>query len=191
MLRTGNLQLDFVVNAAIVDNLVPDNKSRYRNFGVRKSESDYTDDNITTYESLDEEISESTNEETLPIPEPITEIVTVTKDIVTALNTSKYIGEFTITGYCPCEICCQMYSAPALGKTTAIEVGAYEGVTVAVDPSVIAYGTKVFIEGYGVRIASDRGGAIKNKRLDIYFATHEAACDVAVQTGIKVWLIVE
>jgi 3D (Asp-Asp-Asp) domain-containing protein len=38
---------------------------------------------------------------------------------------------------------------------------------VAVDPRVIKLGTIVFVEGYGLAIASDTGGAIKGNRIDL------------------------
>jgi len=40
--------------------------------------------------------------------------------------------------------------------------------TIAVDPSVIPLGSKVFVEGYGYAIAADTGGAIKGNKIDIY-----------------------
>lgn len=40
--------------------------------------------------------------------------------------------------------------------------------TIAVDPSVIPLGSKVYVEGYGLAIASDTGGAIKGNKIDIY-----------------------
>ena len=55
---------------------------------------------------------------------------------------------------------------------TTVRVG-----TVAVDPSVIPYGTRMFIvtnDGayiYGIATAEDCGGAIKNDRVDLYFPT--------------------
>lgn len=46
---------------------------------------------------------------------------------------------------------------------------------IAVDPSVIPLGSKVWVEGYGHAIAGDTGGAIKGNRIDAHVATKEAA----------------
>ncbi len=44
---------------------------------------------------------------------------------------------------------------------------------VAVDPSVIPLGTRLYVEGYGEAIASDTGGAIKGNIVDVHFSTYE------------------
>lgn len=48
--------------------------------------------------------------------------------------------------------------------------------TIAVDPKVYPYGTKLFIEGYGFAIAADCGTAIKGNKIDVYFDTYKEAC---------------
>lgn len=42
---------------------------------------------------------------------------------------------------------------------------------VAVDPTVIPLGTRLFIPGYGPGIAADTGTAIKGLRIDLWFPT--------------------
>jgi peptidoglycan DL-endopeptidase CwlO len=45
--------------------------------------------------------------------------------------------------------------------------------TIAVDPTVIPLGTKVYIPGYGYAICSDTGGAIKGNKIDLYLKSEQ------------------
>ncbi|WP_117168324.1 3D domain-containing protein [Paraliobacillus sediminis] len=53
---------------------------------------------------------------------------------------------------------------------------------IAVDPSVIPLGTKVYVEGYGEAIAGDTGGAIKGSKIDIHVPTKDEAYQWGVRT---------
>ena len=68
------------------------------------------------------------------------------------------------------------YSAfdPGNSSRTATGTLVRHGV-IAVDPSVIPLGTRVFIPGYGAAVAEDIGGGIKGYRIDIAFETHAEA----------------
>jgi uncharacterized protein YabE (DUF348 family) len=46
---------------------------------------------------------------------------------------------------------------------------------IAVDPSVIPLGTKVYVEGYGYAVAADTGSAIKGNKIDVFFPTKSQA----------------
>ena len=46
---------------------------------------------------------------------------------------------------------------------------------IAVDPTVIPLGSKVYVEGYGYAVAGDIGGAIKGNRIDVFMASHSQA----------------
>ena len=46
---------------------------------------------------------------------------------------------------------------------------------IAVDPSVIPLGTKVYVEGYGYAIAADKGSAIKGYKIDVFIPTKAEA----------------
>ncbi|MEI4770042.1 3D domain-containing protein [Psychrobacillus sp. FJAT-51614] len=52
---------------------------------------------------------------------------------------------------------------------------------IAVDPSIIPLGTKVWVEGYGEAIAGDTGGAIKGNRIDVFIPSY----DHAIEWGVK------
>ncbi len=52
---------------------------------------------------------------------------------------------------------------------------------IAVDPSVIPLGSKVYVEGFGEAIAADTGGAIKGKRIDIFIPSEQDALDFGVK----------
>lgn len=93
------------------------------------------------------------------------------------------LGEFKLTAYCPCVKCC--------GKSdgiTATGTQATEGRTIAVDPSVIPYGSTVtlYYEDGTVHTytAEDCGGAIKDKRIDVYFDSHQTALEFGVQNAM-------
>ncbi len=84
-------------------------------------------------------------------------------------SNDTYLGNFKITYYCGCQSCSDDW-----GTMTATGVTAKEGRTIAVDPKVIPYGTKVMINGRQY-IAEDCGGAIKGNRIDIFVNNHERA----------------
>lgn len=82
---------------------------------------------------------------------------------------------FKVTAYCPCIKCC--------GKTdgiTATGTLATAGRTIAVDPTVIPYGSEVILNGH-TYIAEDCGGAIKGNKIDMFFNTHQEALNWGVK----------
>ncbi|SFB22658.1 MULTISPECIES: G5 and 3D domain-containing protein [unclassified Bacillus (in: firmicutes)] len=46
---------------------------------------------------------------------------------------------------------------------------------IAVDPSIIPLGTKVYVEGYGYAIAADTGSAIRGFKIDVFFSSKSDA----------------
>lgn len=91
----------------------------------------------------------------------------------------KYLGKFKITYYCPCSNCG--------GGKTATGTTPKAGRTIAVDPKVIPYGSKVKI-GKKTYVAEDCGGAIKSKCIDMFVSSHSEALKLGV-THKKVWLV--
>ena len=53
---------------------------------------------------------------------------------------------------------------------------------IAVDPSVIPLGTKVWVEGYGEAIAGDIGSAIKGHKIDLFMPSYDNAIAWGRQT---------
>lgn len=96
----------------------------------------------------------------------------------------EYLGIYTLTAYCSCEECC--------GKSdgiTASGVKARPNHTIAA-PSEFAFGTKLMINGIEYTV-EDRGGAIKDNRIDVYFDSHQEAINFGKQKNIDVYRISE
>lgn len=53
---------------------------------------------------------------------------------------------------------------------------------IAVDPSVIPLGSKVYVEGYGEAIAADTGGAIKGNKIDVHVPSKSQAKNWGVKS---------
>ncbi len=85
------------------------------------------------------------------------------------------LGDYVLTAYCPCPICCGSYSNMT-NPTTASGTTATAGRTIAADTSVLPFGTKVVIDGQ-VYTVEDRGGAIKGNRIDVFFNSHQEAIE--------------
>lgn len=107
----------------------------------------------------------------------------------------KYIGTFLLTAYCSCEKCCGKYAGnrPIDENGKEIVFGAsgerlYQGISIAVDPKIIPYGSKVLI-GNNEYIAHDCGGAIKGNKIDVYFDNHSDAINFGRQSQ-DVYLLV-
>ena len=90
--------------------------------------------------------------------------------MASADSSLRSLGNFIITHYCPCSICC----GPWRDGITSTGATAVTNRTIAVDPTVIPYGSKVVINGQ-VYVAEDCGGAIKNNHIDIYVGSHAEA----------------
>ena len=104
------------------------------------------------------------------------------KEVDTMVTKLISLGEFKLTAYCSCPICCGKW---AYNRPNGVVYGAtgeelIEGYSIAVDPNVIPYNTEVLINGRTYK-AQDCGGAIKGNRIDIYFEDHNEALKFGVQ----------
>jgi len=85
------------------------------------------------------------------------------------------MGECKITYYCSCEECSGKW-----GTQTSTGNHCEEGRTCAVDPDVIAYGTRVKV-GNQVYVAEDCGSHVVGDHIDIYVDDHEVTERLGVQ----------
>lgn len=94
-----------------------------------------------------------------------------------AANGMKSLGTFRTTAYCPCGICSEGW-----GRRTSTGAVAKANHTIAVDPRVIPYGSRIMINGV-VYTAEDRGGGVKGNHIDIFYDTHAQARRHGVRTA--------
>lgn len=95
-----------------------------------------------------------------------------------------YLGEFVYTYYCDERRphICGGAGYTASGAPTEV------GTTIAVDPTRIPLGSMVYIEGIGLRIAQDTGGAVKGNKIDILLQTHDECFEQTIING-GVWIV--
>lgn len=129
-----------------------------------------------------------------PTEEPTTEPTTEPTEEPTTEPTEpveewRSLGTFSLTAYCSCYKCCGQYALnrplDENGKPivyTSIGAVAQAGVTIAVDPSVIPYGSRVKINDH-IYIAQDTGGNIRGGRIDVYFDDHQEALNFGRQSA--------
>ena len=148
-------------------------ENKYTNLNTINESSDITiKEQATTIKTLEAQNKELNNKiselekENEQLKEKNTKKTTTKSSYVN----SKSLGKFKITAYCNCTKCCGKWA----GGPTASGTMPKAGRTIAVDPKVIPLGTKVIIGGK-TYVAEDTGGAIKGKRIDMYFASHTDA----------------
>lgn len=109
-----------------------------------------------------------------------------------------------VTGYCNCGLCCSwergwlglgsavVSSGPNKGKPKAVGITASgaraQYGTIAADTEVLPFGTIVYVPGYGYGRVEDRGGAIKGRRLDLWYPSHRDAQEWGrKKINVRVW----
>lgn len=138
---------------------------------------------------VNERIAFSDYEEPESMKEDRKEVVIEPSDSVIVEEPAPLIslGEFRLTAYCSCEECCGIWAEcrPVDEDGNEIVIGdsgevLEAGKSIAVDPEVIPYGTRVYIYGHEY-IAQDCGEAIKGNRIDIYFESHEETVEFGIR----------
>jgi uncharacterized protein YabE (DUF348 family) len=113
------------------------------------------------------------------VKEPTKKVVSVGTKVVTA-SVSRGASSSAPTGGKEFYVSATAYTAYCNGcsgiTATGINLRANPGLKViAVDPSVIPLGSKVWVEDYGYAVAGDTGGAIKGMKIDLFVPTTEQA----------------
>lgn len=95
--------------------------------------------------------------------EPVEQTQTQTESVVNGSGSGMVFESTAYDGY-------------AMGGMTAsgVRINSQGDRIIAVDPSVIPLGSRVYVEGYGEAIAADTGGAIKGNIIDLNMSEAEA-----------------
>lgn len=106
------------------------------------------------------------------------------------------LGNFRLTAYCSCQKCCGYWATvrPVDENGKEIVYGSSgevltAGISVAVDTSVIPYGSELLINGTKY-IAHDTGSGINGNCIDVYHDDHQKAVEFGLQYA-EVFLVEE
>lgn len=97
------------------------------------------------------------------LTEPVNKVVLKGKQVSKAVGNFEYAKVITMEATAYTDVAGDQWSG-----RTASGMPTFVGM-VAVDPNVIPLGTKLYVEGYGLAIAGDTGGAIKGHKIDLFF----------------------
>ena len=126
------------------------------------------------------EIVEETVQEEVVLEAPVTEIKLVGKQNTIIDTYSGKMYEYTKVLSMNATAYHHGPNDPWYNKT-ASGLPTFRGV-VAVDKNVIPLGTILYVEGYGIAVAADVGGAIKGNKIDLYKDSYSEAMAFGRQT---------
>ncbi len=130
-------------------------------------------DEVVKKESVNHVVAVGTKE---AAQEPDSNLVTLSDGSTSAPSSEKTLTMTASAFTASCGGCSGV-------TTTGINLQANPNMKViAVDPSVIPLGSKVWVEGYGVAVAGDTGGAINGNRIDVHVADKSEASSWGVRT---------
>lgn len=141
-------------------------------------------------ESFNGEIVNTEIIDSVIVRQPVKQIVEIgTKKLHTigfaftqelVMKATAYTNDYASTGKRPGD---KYFGITASGMKAQVGV-------VAVDPTVIPLGTKLYIENYGYAIAGDVGGGIKGNKIDLFFNTSKE-CKQFGRRTITVWVLAD
>lgn len=115
----------------------------------------------------------------------------VLKEVEIPKETKIDLGEFRLTAYCPCKICCGKWSPEVTGKESRTASGTIPQAnrTVAADINILPFGSIIEIGGVRYTV-EDTGSGVNGKHIDIYYDSHSEALNSGLYKG-NVYLIKE
>ena len=128
------------------------------------------------------EVSMPQPQEQVQVPVDTVQPVEMPAEELLQVAVPQQVITVTATAYCPCAKCC--------GKTDGITASgavATQGRTIAAGKTY-AFGTQMYIPALGnTYVVEDRGGAIGDSRIDVFFDSHQDALVFGKQK-LEVWV---
>ena len=106
--------------------------------------------------------------------------------IAPSLRAEPATGQFKATAYCSCSKCCGKLAEGITASGKRVHWG-----MIAADWSVLPPGTRVGLSCFPrqVFVVEDRGGAIKGKRIDVWYPSHRSALKFGVHGKIQIKIL--
>ena len=147
---------------------------------AEEAQQEQTQTNVNQNTSTNQSVSKpSTTTPSTSQPAPSVEETPVVEDKPTSTGKVLYMES---TAY--------SYTEPGSSYYTALGIDLRQNSqVVAVDPNVIPLGTLVEVEGYGIALAADTGGAIKGNILDVHLGSVEACRQWGRRFNVKVTIL--
>ena len=147
---------------------------------AEEAQKEQTQTNVNQNPSTNQSVSKpSTTTPSTSQPAPSVEETPVVEDKPTSTGKVLYMES---TAY--------SYTEPGSSYYTALGIDLRQNSqVVAVDPNVIPLGTLVEVEGYGIALAADTGGAIKGNILDVHLGSVEASRQWGRRFNVKVTIL--
>ena len=147
---------------------------------AEEAQQEQTQTNVNQNPSTNQSVSKpSTTTPSTPQPAPSVEETPVVEDKPTSTGKVLYMES---TAY--------SYTEPGSSYYTALGIDLRQNSqVVAVDPNVIPLETLVEVEGYGIALAADTGGAIKGNILDVHLGSVEACRQWGRRFNVKVTIL--